>query len=80
MRDTMKKNWNQVCDQLKSNVESTPYLEEKYVLLKIERNVYHRKTASPIVIIQVRTVHAVHPLLTHLTLVISVFPYYKNSD
>ena len=38
---------------LKSDSESAPAAEEKKVLLKVEKNVYHRKTLSPIVIAEV---------------------------
>ncbi len=44
MLETIKANWKRVCVQLKSEDESSPYAEEKKVLLKIENNVYHRKT------------------------------------
>lgn len=40
MMETMKLNWKRVCQQLKSDVECTESVEEKEVLLKIERNVY----------------------------------------
>lgn len=53
MMETMKFNWNRVCQQLKSDVECTESVEEREVLLKIEKNVYHRKTASPVVITEV---------------------------
>ena len=51
MLETMKANWKCVCEQLKSNSESIA--EEKKVLLKIEKNVYHRKNASPVVMTEV---------------------------
>ena len=53
MMETMKTNWRQICEQLKSTSESDPTAEEKNVLLKVEKNVYHRKTASPVVIEEV---------------------------
>ena len=53
MLETMKTNWKQICEQLKSDSESAPAAEEKKVLLKVEKNVYHRKTTSPIVIAEV---------------------------
>ena len=53
MMETMKANWKQICEKLKTASESDPAGEEKNVLLKIEKNVYHRKTASPIVIVEV---------------------------
>ncbi len=53
MLETMKTNWKRVCEQLKSEDESSPYADEKKVLLRIEKNVYHRKTASPVVIAEV---------------------------
>ena len=53
MLETMKFNWKRVCQQLKSHVECTESVEEREVLLKIEKNVYHRKTASPVVITEV---------------------------
>ena len=34
-------------------VECTESVKEREVLLKIEKNVYHRKTASPVVITKV---------------------------
>lgn len=53
MLETMKVNWKCVCEQLKSNSESTLSAEETKVLLKIEKNVYHRKSASPVVMTEV---------------------------
>ena len=50
MLETMKTNWKQICEQLESDSESAPAAEEKKVLLKVGKNVYHRKTVSPIVI------------------------------
>ena len=52
MLDTMKTNWKQICDQLNTDSELASAAGEKKVLLKVE-NVYHRKTASPIVIAEV---------------------------
>ena len=42
-----------LCQQLKSDVECTKSVEEREVLLKIVNNVYHRKTALPVVITEV---------------------------
>ena len=53
MLETIKANWKRVCVQLKSEDESSPYAEENKVLLRIEKNVYHRKTASPIAFAEV---------------------------
>ena len=57
MMETMIFNWKNVCDQLVSNPNPTcsSYMEEKAALMKIEKNVYHRKTASPVVITEVYT-------------------------
>ena len=51
MLDTMKTNWKR--DQLNTDSELASAAGEKKVLLKVEKNVYHRKTASPIVIAEV---------------------------
>ena len=48
----MRTNWKRVCEKLKSE-SASPYREEKEVLLRIEKNIYHRKTSSPIVIAEV---------------------------
>ena len=58
MVETMKFNWKRICQQLKSDKECTESVEERKVLLKIEKNVYHRKTASPVVITEVCLPHA----------------------
>ena len=70
MLETMKLNWKQVCEQLLSVPDTATYAEEKAALLKIEKNVYHRKTASPVVIKEVHehnTVkgHHMHRIPSH---------------
>ena len=56
MLETMSTNWKRVCDKLQSDRDESSswiYTEEKKVLQLIEKNVYHRKTASPIIISEV---------------------------
>ena len=54
MLETMCQNWQRVCDQMQEEeVEMSRFEREKKVLMKIERNVYHRKTASPVIITKV---------------------------
>lgn len=52
MLETMKTNWKRVCEKL-GDSDSIIYEEEKKVIQKVERNVYHRKGISPIVIEEV---------------------------
>ena len=51
----MTRNWKRVYDQFKlENYSDVPsFKEEKAVLLSIEKNVYHRKTASAVTIEEV---------------------------
>lgn len=54
MLEMMKTNWKRIYEQLKdTNSESSTYAAEKKALLKIEKNVYHRKAASPVVFAEV---------------------------
>ncbi len=54
MLETMKTNWKRVHEQLKDDSpQSSPYAEEKKVLRYIEKNVYHRKTETPVTIAEV---------------------------
>lgn len=56
MLETMNTNWKRVCDKLQSDRDESSswiYAEEKKVLQIIEKNVYHRKTASPVIIAEV---------------------------
>ena len=50
MLETTKTKWKQVCEQLLSDPKPSSHAKEKAALLKIEKNVYSRKTASPVVI------------------------------
>ncbi len=60
MLETMKTNWKRVCEQLKDDSELSSFAEEKKVLLTIEKNVYHRKTASPVIIAEVYHVYIIY--------------------
>ena len=54
MLDTMCTNWRCVCEQMQNEgVEMSGYEQEKKAMLKIEKNVYHRKIASPVTITEV---------------------------
>lgn len=48
----MKYNWQKVCERLGESTEPQ-YIQEKMVLNSIEKNVYHRKSVSPVVIEEV---------------------------
>ena len=55
MLDAMCKNWRRVCKQMQDEegVEMSGYEQEKKAMLKIDKNVYHRKIASPVTITEV---------------------------
>ena len=53
MMETMRMNWERVCEQLGGISGSPSYIDEKNILAKIVKNVYHRKTASAVVIEEV---------------------------
>ena len=59
MMDTIRSNWSTVCGKLKTESPSdeSVFEEEKKVLSTIERNVYHRKAHSPIVIEEVGVIN-----------------------
>ena len=55
MLETVKANWERVCEQLNGISGSSSYIDEKNVLAKIVRNVYHKKPVSAVVIEEVCT-------------------------
>ena len=55
MMETMKVNWDRVCEQLTGVSGSPSYADEKNTVAKIIKNVYHRKSVSAVVIEEVGT-------------------------
>ena len=53
MMETMKVNWNRVCEQLSGASGSPSYTDEKNTLAKVIKNVYHKKSVSAVVIEEV---------------------------